>query len=284
MKRPILASTVLLLAVAAPIAATAGPTRAAEAATSASCPGRSAYDDLVLSDKPMAYWRLGETTSTANDCSGHGRTGSYVSSPARTAMPNGNRASAFDGATEYVQIPDADYLSVPTTGILTLEAWMRPDTLQFTHQEGSGYVHWMGKGVMRQHEYVARMYSKTNSENRPNRISGYAFNLSGDLGAGSFFQDPVAVGQWIHVTVVINTLNRSSTYPTGYIRIYKNGNVRDTDSLQGYDIVPRNGTAPFRIGSRDLNSFFRGAIGKVAVYNYELSRARVLAHYTRMTA
>jgi hypothetical protein len=33
---------------------------------------------------------------------------------------------------------------------------------------------------------------------RPNRISGYRFNLTGGPGAGSYLQDPVTAGQWIH--------------------------------------------------------------------------------------
>src|SRR5207244_2828563 len=130
----------------------------------------------------------------------------------------------------------------------TIEAWMRPDTLQFTHQEGSGYVHWLGKyigtGTNKQEEYVARMYSLQTSDNppRPNRISGYAFNLSGGQGAGSYFQDPVSTGEWIYVVIVINTLNTSPTYPTGYTKIFKNAALRDTDSLKDYNIVPQNGT------------------------------------------
>jgi hypothetical protein len=35
------------------------------------------------------------------------------------------------------------------------------------------------------------MYQDGNRENRANRISFYSFNLTGGLGAGSYFQDPV---------------------------------------------------------------------------------------------
>ena len=53
---------------------------------------------------------------------------------------------------------------------------MRPDTLQFSDEEGSGYVYTMGKGDPGSHEWYTRMYSEFNAESRPNRISGYAFN------------------------------------------------------------------------------------------------------------
>ncbi|WP_051367106.1 LamG-like jellyroll fold domain-containing protein [Hamadaea tsunoensis] len=252
------------------------------AADVAAPPAGSAYDTAVLADSPAAYWRLGDGGTVVADATGHGHTGTYTGSPTATTLPNGDPATKFNGSTQYATIADGDYLSIPGTGQITVEAWLRPDVLQFSHQESTGYVHWMGKGTTGQHEYAARMYSLTNSESRPNRISGYSFNLGGGLGAGSYFQDTVTAGQWIHYTLVINTTNVSGAYPTGYTKIYKNGVLRDQDSLQDYAIVPGNGTAPFRIATRDFASYFEGAIGKVAVYNYELSGTRIAAHYAAM--
>ena len=246
----------------------------------AACPSPSTYDSRVLADAPVAFWRLGGA-GAAQDCAG-AHAGTYVGRPAATTTPNGDPATAFDGVGQYVEVPDDDALSVTRTGVLTLEAWIRPDRLEFADTEGTGYVHWAGKGVSGQHEYVTRMYSRTNSENRPNRISGYAFNRSGGLGVGSYFQDAVVAGQWIHVVLVINTVARSDRYPTGYTMIYKNGVRRDQDDLSALGIVPGNGTAPVRIGTRDRNSFFAGAIGKVALYDRELSAATVSAHFAAM--
>ncbi|MBB5867321.1 hypothetical protein F4553_000700 [Allocatelliglobosispora scoriae] len=244
-------------------------------------PTTSAYDTAVLADAPVGYWRLGDGGSTVADSSGNGHTGTYTGAPATTTLPNGDPATTFNGSSQYASIADGDYLSIPTTGRITVEAWLRPDVLQFAHQESTGYVHWLGKGTAGQHEYTARIYSLTNSENRPNRISGYSFNLGGGLGAGSYFQDTVTAGQWIHYTLVINTQSVSG-YPTGYTKVYKNGVLRDQDSLQDYGIIPGNGTAPLRIGTRDLASYFQGAIGKVAVYGQELSGTRIAAHYAAM--
>ncbi|TVY07790.1 LamG domain-containing protein [Paenibacillus cremeus] len=241
----------------------------------------SSYDNAVLADSPVGYWPI--STSVTTDQTGHGMTGTYTGSPTATTLPNGEAAVAFNGVDQYMTIADNDYLEVTRTGIITIEAWMRPDVLEFPHAESSGYVHWMGKGTSGQHSWVARMYSYTNTENRPNRISGYSFNLSGGLGAGSYFQDTVTAGQWIHYTLVINTVNTDATYTTGYTKIFKNGVLRDQDKLSDYSIIPGNGTAPMRIGTRDLNSFFQGAVGKVAVYDYELTPAQLTAHYNAMT-
>jgi hypothetical protein len=233
---------------------------------------RSAYVRAVLRDQPRALLH------GLRDLTGHGRRGRAVGAPVRVRMPNGDRAFRFNGRGQYLQFGDRKAFEIDATGVLTVEFWMRPDTLQFSDEEGSGYVYTMGKGNPGAHEWYTRMYSRDNSESRPNRISGYAFNPAGGLGAGSYFQDPVSTGQWIHVALVINSNARSSQYPMGYTRIYKNGVLRDTDSLADYDIVPRSGTAPLRIGTGYLNSFFQGAIGDVAFYNKELSAARIRAH------
>jgi len=239
----------------------------------------SAFDTAALADGPVAFWTLGGGSAGAADRTGNGHDGTYAGLPLITAFPDGSHATVFDGASQYLEVTDADDLSVTATGILTIEAWIRPDTLQFANQEGSGYVHWMGKGEANQHEYVGRMYSLTNTESRPNRISGYSFNLAGGLGTGSYFQDSVSVGEWIHFVLIINTVNTNAQYTTGYTQVYKNGEQRDKDALTSYSTIPGNGTAPFRIGTRDMQSFFQGAIGKVAVYDYELPAATIRSHY-----
>jgi hypothetical protein len=183
-------------------------------------------------------------------------------------------APVFDGTSGYVEIPDADAFSQVTTGELTVEAWMRPDSLAMPSIEGSGYVHWLGKGTTNQHEWLARMYQAGNSEGRANRISFYAFNATGGLGAGSYFQDVVATGTWIHY---------AGSFDATTIMIYRDGVLRDSDALADYSIVPTNASAPVRVGTRDLASFFQGSISRVAVYNARLDATRLLAHVAART-
>lgn len=257
-------------------------------AANAAAAQASSYDQLIRSHKPAIYLAMSSSqTGRETDLSDRGHTGTYHpagSYPSRSRLPNGDPVAVFDGATQYLEVPDANDLSVTSRGELTIEAWIRPDTLQFPSDEGSGYVHFLGKGAPNQQEYAARMYSKVNDEDRPNRISGYAFNLAGGLGSGSYFQVPVRVGEWILVDIVINTRNKSATYPTGYVKIFRNGYLKDTTGLDQYDVVPRNGTAPLRVGTRDFASYFKGAIGKVALYLHELAPEQMLSHYRAMVA
>ncbi|CAF1528563.1 unnamed protein product [Adineta ricciae] len=240
----------------------------------------SNYDKTVLEYSPVVYWSL--DPQNPNDYSNHNLNGAFTNNPSNTTMPNGDIVCVFNGLDQYYTIEENDYLEIARTGILTIVAWLRPDTLQFEHSEGSGYVWWMGKGETSRQSWAARMYNYQNQESRPNRISGYAFNASGGLGAGSYFQDTVIVGEWILYTLVINTVNVSNAYPTGYIKIFKNGIQRDQDALISYNVVPTKGTAPMRIGTRDQQSFFKGAIGKVALFDYELNSSQLQNFYNCM--
>jgi hypothetical protein len=183
----------------------------------------------------------------------------------------------FSGNGEYVEIPSSRGFSVSGKG-LTVSAWMRPDTLMFLRSEGSGYVHWMGKGSAGRQEWVFRMYNRTNAENppRPNRISFYVFNPDGGLGVGSYFEDKVTPGEWIQVTGVADG---ERTY------IYKNGKFRRCDQYQGtplgacqghpLTIHPQPGDAPLRLGTRDLRSFFRGGLACVRIWDRALNAAEI---------
>lgn len=235
----------------------------------------SSYDETVLKDKPVGYWLVKH--KDVEDLSDKKVKGAFHGTlPISGQLPNLETANVFNGENAYFEIPDVAHLEVTKTGILTIEAWMRPDVLDFPKSQ-KGYVHWMGKGVNGQHSWVARMYNKSGND-RPQRISGYSFNLTGGLGAGSYFQDNIPKGTWVHYVLVINTKNTDTKYPTGYTKVYKDGKRRDQDSLKDYDIIPGDGTAPTRIATRDFNSFFKGAIAKVAFYDYELEAAKIEEH------
>jgi hypothetical protein len=169
-----------------------------------------AYDRQVLSLGPAVYLTLGNASSgSARDLSGHSLDGTYLppgNPPATAVLPNGDQAARFSGLGQYLQVPSAPQLTIPHTGCLTVQAWVRPDTLQFPREQGSGYVYILGKGTAGKQEYALRMYSYSNSENppRPNRVSAYVFDLAGGEGSGAYFQDPVRPGTWMMVTFVVD--------------------------------------------------------------------------------
>lgn len=248
-------------------------------------PAPNPYDQLVMASNPILYLTMSEASTAAErDRSGRGHNGRYYNGVGETAMPNGEDAALFDGIDDYLEVADHDDLSIPPNGVLTIEAWMRPDVEDFPNAiDGKGYLHWLGKGMNDGSEYAMRIYNKNvlPGEQRPGRVSGYAFNLNGGLGAGSYVQENWRAGEWQHIVFVINTRDRSAQYPDGYTIIYKNGVEKDRDRLQidGTVIRPGNGTAPLRIGSRDLRGYFQGAISRVAIYHSELNRDTVARHH-----
>ncbi|MCQ2061668.1 MAG: LamG domain-containing protein [Fibrobacter sp.] len=194
---------------------------------------------------------------------------------------NANSACYFDGNESYIEVPDDNAFSIITTGALTVSAWMSPEVLNFKKNEDGCYVHWMGKGEPKQHEWTFRMYnnyldtcSAADDRNRHNRISAYAFNLGGGLGSGSYVQETVTAGEWIHIVARYDT-------KTNWIYIFKNGVAKDHDQLNEseYNVVQENGTAPFRMGTRSKWSFFQGRIDDVRIYNRALSDEEILALY-----
>jgi hypothetical protein len=191
----------------------------------------------------------------------------------------------YNGTTSYAEIPSASQLSVSSSG-LTIAVWMRPDVLTFPKTSGSEaieqYVHWLGKGDQSgptgNQEWTFRMYSQVPGDDRGNRISFYVFSPDGGYGCGSYFQDSITPGQWIHVVGVVDA-NAQTT------AIYKNGVFRHSDSYVGgtVTITPTPGSAPMRFGSKDMSNFFEGAIGPVRVWNRPLSASEVQALYASNT-
>lgn len=255
-------------------------------------PARSvtdAYDRRVLSFSPVLYLTLAHPFWRVEpDLSGHEQNGEYLpkdESPGLARLPNGDAVAEFDGLGQYVQVRSSSVLSVTRTGCLTVQAWFRPATLQFPREEGSGYVYVLGKGASGRQEYALRMYSYSNKEHppRPNRVSAYVFNLAGGEGSGSYFQDDVHVGEWIMATFVVED-RATTSWPDGYIAIYEDGALRGMVSLEQFHVVPGASSAPFRIATRDLHSYFQGAIGKVAVYDEALTGSDIRSTYLAMVA
>ncbi|ADD44650.1 LamG-like jellyroll fold domain-containing protein [Stackebrandtia nassauensis] len=293
MKRPHLNRRTVLYGAAAATAATAlgmGASRFAQA-DAGHPPNLSAYDRKVLADKPVAYWRLSHPSHGKEYDQVNGHLGTYYNVTKTTRLPNGDGGAIFNGANGYFRVPSHKSFSITTTGRLTIEAWISPHTLEFAKDEQSGYVHFIGKGKKSgsggDREWAGRIYSKTNAENRPNRISGYAWNPSGGYGAGSYFQDAIRVKQFIHWAIAFD-LNEGKY---GTVRVYRDGKLRQGTELvyrKGTEdeviVVPKPGTAPVQVGSRDGKSWFNGVIAKVAIYNRRLSETQLRPHADLMHA
>jgi len=253
----------------------------------------SRYARAVLAKKPVGYWRLGESRGpSALDSSGYAHNGFYRGTPVfgeRGAIHgDDDTAVKFDGQGSYVEVPSHEDFSQPTSGMgMTVEAWLRPDALEFAGETADPYVHWLGKGQANGYEWALRFYSRT-SRDRPNRISAYLFNPAGGLGAGAYFQDTLQVGEWIHVVACFDPGDAGT--PGAGVRIFKNGILRLGPPKRGtlygnpqWQIKPVHGPAPLRFGTRDLKSFLTGALDEVAIYPRVLTAREILENYNAAT-
>lgn len=233
--------------------------------------------------------------SSSADSSGQGHNAS-TSGVTKTTNRFGASQMAyyFNGSTSVMTIPDHDDFSVNTTGYLSISVWVRPEgtslngsgELLFSSMQGSGYVHWMGKGntsgASGNREWTFRIYSADNTEGRHNRMSFYHFNYSGGLGPGSYVEETVTDGGWIHYVAIISK-------PEHKIWWYKNGVLKDSDGFGPTDSYPipdadlRNGNAAVKLGSQDGGSYFKGAIDNVYFYNRKLTTTEISDLYTDTT-
>jgi hypothetical protein len=249
------------------------------------------YRSLILAAKPLGYWRLGESSgAVAADETGSRHNGWYMKQPKMgergAIFGDSNTSITLDGKS-YVEIPDHPAFSQPTSGAgLTVEVWMRPDKLDFADAAPVKYIHWLGKGDAGRFEWGFRFYTRGDGE-RPNRISAYIWNPSGQLGAGAYFQDRLVAGKWIHVVACYEPGDATAGLRRAGVRIYKDGVFRLGPPSKGtlynnppdWQIMPQRGTAPVRLGTRDGKGFFIGGLDEVAIYPRVLSPEEIRWHY-----
>jgi hypothetical protein len=268
----------------------------------ASCAhGVSHYDSVVMAARPSAFWDMTATASIEPDVSGGGHVGTYGGHrPARARLPDGETAADFNHSGERLTVPSSSAFSIPRTGRLSFEGWIRPDTLRWSSKSdpnGYGYVDWMGKcqDYSPSCEWEARMNSSVTSKGRCDRISAYVFNPAAGLGSAADWQPRCGMlrgRQWLYVVGEYQTLRTPSDCrksSPGTITIWVNGVQwsqsyhSPTGCMSQYSVKPKASSSPLDIGTMAMDTWFAGAVGKVAIYDHLLTQAQINAQYSAMT-
>jgi Concanavalin A-like lectin/glucanases superfamily len=252
------------------------------------------YSTTVLADKPVGYWRLNEQSlgDQVTDESGRNHHGKIVGNPimgADGAIANSTNKSITFAANAYLEIPSSTDFSIQTSGIgLSVELWMRPDTLIFPGEGESQYINWLGKGQKDEMEWGFVFYSVDHPK-RPNRISAYAWNPQGGLGAGAYCSGSIVKPiEWLHLVACYDNYSCSCSKKPG-VHLFVNGVQTKGPPSPGtlyfnegnWSILPRSCNAPLRIGTRSAtpNSYFTGGIDEVAIYPRVLTHEQIKRHY-----
>ncbi len=213
------------------------------------------YAQVVSSDGPVAYWRLGETSgAVARDDAG-GYSGSILGGVTlghTGALASGNAAMRFDGSSGYVRVPNSAALQL--TGDLTIELWLNVSLA--TRQT------LVSKDSLREFEFTLE-------------TSGQLVLYQGNgvtLGGVASAPGVIAANTWQHVVV-------TRTAATKTIAFYVNG-VHAGGGV--YGTTPVAGTKAVVLGRSDNGNGVRhvnGALDEIAIYSAVLSQSQLASHH-----
>lgn len=230
------------------------------------------YEDVVLADSPIAYWRLGESSgTTAVDSSGNNRDGTYNGPTlGATGLLSGDADTAanFDGSNDRVYWADAAWMDV--TGDLTVEAW-----IERVDVAGNNDIVARWQGATRGRTFVLLL------------IDDDAYFYVNRGGSTSYFAQATSaitantphhvVGRYDsstgEVNVLVDGVEGATTDSTGGGNLAANA----VEMFIGMRASGNAGDDPFAWGP------FDGTIDEVAIYNSYLSNARIQAHYNAGT-
>lgn len=221
------------------------------------------YEDITLTDSPLGYWRMDDTSGTTlTDSSGNARhmalTGTYtLGEPPLIGI---GTAVNFDGSSGYASIAADTWMDLAH---MTIEAWVKPDVVSGATDIICGRTN-LGSASDANYQF----YLKRNSS------AGWGFLLrtgNNNIDINGAASAAVA-GQVVHIV---------GTYDNVTVRLYVNGvQVASQAAAGGGGGMSDGQLQPFRIGGiNNTSNRFDGTIDEVAWYGTALSAARILEKY-----
>jgi len=217
-------------------------------------PALAAYQDEVLADNPVAYYRFEETSGTTAFDTANSNDGSYVNGVLlnQPGAPALGKAASFDGIDDYVSTPR----TVSTD--FTLEAWVKTTAPSLTGSqsyEGNGLL-WSDVGGAA-NDFAMAMLN--------NGLSFFTGNPDVTVTSAVAIND----GAWHHLV--------ATRTQGGSVEIFIDGVSQGTATTNNN---PLNGNPSIMIGGNVLDGrYFAGLIDEVAYYPAVLSTARIRAHF-----
>ena len=219
-------------------------------ATAGICPGGAGAGDLV------SYWR-----ANGNACDSADGNHGTLKNGAGFGPGQVGQAFSFDGANDYVQVPDADNLDL-SDGSFTIKAWINPRSPR------TGTFQWV---VDKADDNTNLDYLFGLNSNGQLRIISRQ-NLANDL-----LGPVIPTDVFTHVAAVQDVAG-------GQVRLYVNGVEVGSATLTG---TPVANTSNLIIGARQTgpstttNQFFKGQIDEIRLYNTAHTAAEIKAQYDK---
>ncbi|MFC1805643.1 LamG-like jellyroll fold domain-containing protein [Planctomycetota bacterium] len=216
--------------------------------------GAYVYDEAVLADNPMGYWRLNEPSgSTFNDLSPNGNNGAITGSVLLNkpgALADGNAAAEFAGGTARFE---------GIAGLrdnFSVEFWLNPQTRTNYNQALGGDSNW------------AQFAFHTGN-------NGPVWTGTGCCGSDSRFtngdlpNDTLELGKWQYF--VFTYADVDATW--GLATVYKDAEILAQRNLR------KGGTWT----AFNLRSNLDGLVDEVAIYDYALTGDQIAHHHLMST-
>ncbi len=196
-------------------------------------------------------WGLNQSSGSATDSSGNGNTGNFGTAPANpTWSPNNPSGSgnslSFDGG-DFVNCGNKSSLDIPTTGKVTVMAWVKRNALAGN----------------------AGVVSKRNATNTNYELGitsgGNIFNYDGTNTRTS--TKTVAIGEWHHIAMSINS---------GNVTFYLDGAL-DNSLASTLGTIHTGGLF---IGKGQIGAeYFNGLISDARVYSESITLTQIQKIY-----
>ena len=241
--------------------------------------GTRNYYREVMSDNPVAYWRLGEPNGASIAIDEKGAyNGTYVGSPqggVAGALADGNTAASFPGGTSHTTTPHVDTGSAMATVFTgnnprSIECWFKsPPTVaagaiiaKANNAAGAALMSWSIR-TQADGKLVLALWNTSST------TSYWTVTTTNAV---------LTASTWAHIAVVVNDVNTRDAL------IYINGaSVALTAGSAGTPPTAWSAAATnVWIGKEHFNATafgIAGTIDEVAIYPSALSAARIIAHY-----
>lgn len=208
------------------------------------------YPNAVTSDRPIGYWRLGETAavagSQASDSSGSGNPGTYVGgfTPGQGgAIANdSNHSVRFNGTTGYVSLGNPAAFQITTA---TVEAWVSTTATTQSAIVAKNSAWWLGvlNGQLQFYDWVGGWHDSGVTINDGSWHQIAAIFVSGQAGGSQMYVDGKPAGGAFQITISSQSAEV------------------ETAALGG------------------TTQYLNGVVGDVSIYPTVLSARRILSHY-----
>ena len=192
----------------------------------------------------VAYYSFDDCS--AKDLSGNGNDGIIYG--AKCVDGKFGKALRFDGVDDYVEVPDSPSLDI--TDEITIEVWVK----------GYGFAGDFRQIVGKSPDTVLRHLNFA-YDLRVDKAGPLRFSINN--GDWQYVLATIEEGKWYHVV---------GTYDGSEMRLYVNGELKDTKSVSGSIIT---NDAPVSIGRLPAYDYWNGTIDEVRIYNRALSAEEI---------